>query len=195
MKIAATVLVVLMVAVMFWFVGQKRRTKRISERLRATPGATDSLRMQVLTGTAEDLGIVLPEPGDTTWGVVADIGLKGGAATVVALRDGNASLYVGPSSGVIGGVGHDAVRDAAMAAVREAADAVTLPAFEPGKPGPLPGENVVRIYVLTTGGLRETPEIPVALLLEKNHPLAPLFFRINDVITQLRLVAGRGGGE
>ena len=47
------------------------------------------------------------------WGVLTEFVAKGQPVTIVALDDGNASIYLGTGGGFIGGFGHESCRRAA----------------------------------------------------------------------------------
>ena len=144
------------------------------------------LRNQVLALTAEASGIP-PLGTNAVFGVVMDIGFPEGWATIVALADGNASLYLSGGGGVIGGVGHEKVRQAAIAMNQVADTFVKQTKATISTPLPKPGE--VTFYILTTRGIL-TATAKEEDLGEERDELSPLFYAAQDVITQLRLVSG-----
>lgn len=151
-------------------------------------GPAAAMRERILSSSAEQVGITVPETPNGVWGLVMDMGVDQGAATLVALIDGNASIYIGEQSGVIGGFAHEQVRLAAIAAVK----AVEVPAssFRPSGIEPLPPDGVIRFYALSREGLLASELVPADDLAAGNHRLSPLFTAANDVITQLRLISG-----
>ncbi len=106
--------------------------------------------------------------------------------TVLALSDGNASIYLSTGGGFIGGMGHQSIRQAAVNMVRVAG---TLgPQMTPTKTFPLPERGRTIFYVLTDAGVR-TGSATDDELRQQRHALAPLFFAGQGVITQYRLLS------
>ena len=73
------------------------------------PSAADPmytrLRNGALTTSARTVGVT-PRPGETrVFGVVIDIDIGGGTATVTSYASGDASLYLSNGGGTIGGIG------------------------------------------------------------------------------------------
>lgn len=120
------------------------------------------------------------------WGVVMDSTFDHGSASLVSLADGTASIYFSSGGGVIGGQFHEQVAAAAKSFVGRAAELTGLTAPAPDEQLPAPGYT--RFFLLTPGGTRmaEASENDLA---EGTHPLSPLFFAAQDVITQLRVVS------
>ena len=153
----------------------------------ATPGrdpaeVTGKLRAQLLHGTAAEFSI---EPVAGVWGVLMEIGYPDAAATLVALGDGTASLYLSSGGGVIGGGPHPSINAAARRLVGLAGGHLTK--MSPTSAFPLPASGEVTFYVLTTKGVLKTGA-PEEALGSGNHPLSELFFAGHDVITGLRKV-------
>ncbi len=114
-----------------------------------------------------------------------EIGYLEGTATVLSLSDGSASLYFSGGGGVIGGIGHESVRQAATTFVRTAGE------YQAGmnatKIFPLPRAGRTVFYLLTDSGVF-TADAAENDLGEERHTLSPLFYAGQDVITQLRIV-------
>ena len=147
------------------------------------------LRRRILLGTPADYGVAGPAG---VWAVAMDMGMKPATATVVALIDGNASLYTTGTFGVMGGVGHAQVRAAAMALCVLANSFVdaTVPTGDTGYPGP----GRIRFYLKTPDSLRMVEEDQAALG-AGDHRLSPLFLAAHDVLSTLRLATEAGGAE
>jgi hypothetical protein len=143
------------------------------------------LRNQIFSLTSEASGIP-PLGTNAVFGVVMDIGFPEGWATIVALADGNASLYLSGGGGVIGGVGHETVRQAAITMNQVADPFVKLTTATTSTPLPKTGD--VTFYILTTRGIL-TATAKEEDLGEQRDALSPLFYAGQDVITQLRLVS------
>ncbi len=117
----------------------------------ALPGADGgtSLRDELLHATAAQIGVM---PLRHVWGVLMERGYKKGVATVVALTDGTASMYISAGGAVTGGKAYGPARLAAVRLCDQAADVLgdLIPAVE----YPAPAKGRVRFYVLTDGGVR-----------------------------------------
>jgi len=141
------------------------------------------LRARILLSGAGDVGIKASKECPRVWGVVMDWPLGNATASVVALCDGNASLYTTATFGVIGGVGHDDVRRAATALVRDAdsfhreSKSTTDRSY--------PKADRVRFYLLTFSGLRVLEDDRNAIEAGKSR-YSPLFARAQDVLTEMR---------
>lgn len=153
------------------------------------PGpAVEKLRLQVLNASHEELKL---SPIGSIWGVLMELGFDHGWATVVALTDGSASLYLSSGGGVIGGGQHERAAQAAKALCRQAASLQS--------PGgrvdefPTPGPDRVRFYLLAVDGVR-TFECAESELAEGSHPFSALYARGQDVITALRELSSARGG-
>jgi hypothetical protein len=105
-------------------------------------------------------------------------------ATVIALADGNANIYVSSSGGCIGGISHEAVRSTAKTIVRLAAE--YLPQQKPVSSFPLPTKGQTVFYLLTDNGVSSGGAME-AELGEPRHALSRLFSAGQEVITQYRL--------
>ena len=146
----------------------------------------NELRDRILESTVDEVGI---ETDDHVWGVVWEFGLAQGAATVVSLSGGAASLYLSGGGGILGGEAHESVRQAVATFLEEANRTVEHSA--PTEILPLPVKDQVRFYWLTKQGLAMAEDTPPALL-EKDHPLHPLFIGANEVLAELRRVTTSG---
>lgn len=142
------------------------------------------LRDQILHGSRARFGLPPANKPNEPWGVVMDWGVTHGTATVIALSDGTASIYLSSGGGHIGGQGQESIRNAAKNAIAEAAEAQThaLPTSE----YPLPGRGEVIFYFLTDSGVFSA-KVTEAELQGQNHPLLKLGNRMQEIITQYRL--------
>jgi hypothetical protein len=108
-----------------------------------------SLRDELLRSTSAQIGVI---PMRHVWGVLMERGYAKGVATVVALADGTASMYISTGAAVTGAKAYGPARVAAMRLCDQAADGLgdMIPAHE----FPKPAKGRVRFYVLTDGGVR-----------------------------------------
>lgn len=144
------------------------------------------LRRQVLQGLRGK--VVLPAPKKTTepYAVVMDWNTGNAIATIVAISDGTASIYLSNGGGSIGGgQGNKEIRDAALSAVTMAAD--VQPQMETVVSYPLPMRGEVIFYLVTETGVFSA-SAPAKELAAGKHPLSPLGNAMQNIITQYRLV-------
>ena len=143
------------------------------------------LRHQALHRSRVELGLPKPSEATRPWGVLMETTYEDASVTVFAVSDGNASIYLSTGGGYIGGVGHEAVRRAAVNMVRVAG--TLAPLLSPAETYPLPDRGRTIFYVRTEAGVL-TGGATEAELGQRRHPLSELFFAGQDVITQFRLV-------
>lgn len=110
-----------------------------------------------------------------------------GAATVVALADGNASVHFSAGGSVIGAGAESAVRDAALQFCNVATRFVGE--SQPTSERSIPRAGRVRFYFMTTSGprLSEAEEAAVA---RGTDPLSPPCQAGNDLLTRWRVLSG-----
>jgi hypothetical protein len=109
------------------------------------------LREQALHFSREKVGIPAPTNKADAWGVLMDWGVQSGTATVVAMADGSASIYLSSGGGSIGGIGKEPIREAAKRAVAAAVQAKS--SAHPTATYPLPHTGEVFFYFLTDDGV------------------------------------------
>jgi hypothetical protein len=142
------------------------------------------LRNTMLQGSRSKFGLTATAKPTEPWGVLMDWGVQKGTASVVAMSDGSASVYLSSGGGYIGGIGQEPIRRAAQKAV-EVARAVRLPS-QPTTDYPLPEQHGVFFYFLTDAGvfvLRTSEQE----LNSSRHPLRELGDAMQRVITEYRL--------
>ncbi|HEX3069951.1 MAG TPA: hypothetical protein VHX14_15390 [Thermoanaerobaculia bacterium] len=141
------------------------------------------LRNQALTISGKDLGV--SQSTHEPFAVIMDIGYPQAVVTVVSFASGDASIYFSTGGGVLGGVGHESVRKAAVAFVHESSHLTAKMQSAANFPYAAPG--AVRFYVRTNAGtlVAEAPEKELA---SGKHEFSPLYIAGQGVITQLRLI-------
>ena len=147
------------------------------------------LRNLAFTGSKLSLGLPAGASANEPWGVLMDTSFTdGNSYTVLAVADGNASIYLSSGGGFLGGVGHESIRKAAKAMVS------TAKTFQPKMAlttsYPLPKGGHTTFYVLTDAGVFTATASQEALG-RKQHELSPLFYAAQEVITQYRLIHER----
>lgn len=149
--------------------------------------AMRGLRMMMLTTPAAEAGMLPTERFPKVFGVVMDMPISNGhTATIVSMCDGNASLYTTSTFGVLGGIGHESVRNASMQFVEIAQAHYDQAASASDFPYPV-GERV-RFYLLGFEGVRVI-ETSAAALTTRNDPFSSLWAAGQFVLNELRLVS------
>jgi hypothetical protein len=137
------------------------------------------LRRQVLDLTPEQLGSNAP-----ILAMLMETGYEQAVATLVAVADGTTSLYFSNGGGIIGAGAHESV-GAASGRWLEAAGAF-IPQLPPVDDPQPPDVHQTQFVAVTPEGLRASTTAEDELG-RGGHPLSPLFFAAQDVITQIRL--------
>jgi hypothetical protein len=160
-------------------VSQQGRTGK--DPARGGDNPYEGLRSRALTTPPSTIGITTGN--DEVWGVVMDLPVSNGTATVVAFSDGTASIYLTSGGGFIGGGRHAAVQQAAQAFVAAARTAKA--SFKPATAFPLPAPGQVRFYARVGDGVRMAEATQQALE-SAEHPLAAVYAAGHAVITAYR---------
>jgi hypothetical protein len=116
------------------------------------------------------------------WGALVEVGLKAGPATLVALRDGTTSLYLGNGGATIGAGAAETVAEGARSLLGAVEDA--LAHFAPVWEFPLPEPGRVRVVALTYAGPMGA-DAPQVELEDARHPLAALFTSSGAVLAEI----------
>ena len=167
-----------------WIIGQAVQIciKLSSMELKASnnPAVYIKLREHVLT---------MPLPARTDHKIlmlVMDWYLTSGLASVVAVFDGSASIYLGNGGGFLGGAQKSiAVRAAAAQAVKVAEQAIAN--FQTVQAADLPERGNVYFYARTDSGLLRAVASEKHLS-DTTSPLTPLGGAMQNIITQYRLL-------
>ena len=144
------------------------------------------LRNLNLQGSREKFNLP-PTPTPTVpWGVLMDWGVPHGTATVVALSDGSASIYLSNGGGFLGGAeSHESVRSAAKKMVAAAVEVQSQ--THATTDYPLPQQGEIFFYLLTDAGIF-TATAPQEDLSAHRNPLAKLGDAAQEVIKQYQLI-------
>jgi hypothetical protein len=163
--------------------------KRSQSQFTSKPAPFDvyqGLRNLTLKHERAEIGIPPMSRPTEPWGVLMDWGVEHGTATLVALSDGSASIYLSNGGGFLGGAeSHQSVRDVAKRTVAVAAE--FQPQSRETRTYPLPARGEITFYLLTDSGIF-TAKAPEGDL--KNHliPLSKLAEACMGVVTQYRLI-------
>jgi hypothetical protein len=130
----------------------------------------------------------VPDPGtfrsaDDVVAVAMDWPLGDHVITVLASSGGDASLSTTSTFGIIGGIGHESVRKAAMDLVRSARR--FLPLATATAAFPYPDKQTLRFYFVTPAGVRVV-SFPLRDVDRENSPARTLYAYAQNLITELR---------
>jgi hypothetical protein len=143
------------------------------------------LRNMVLCGTRERFGLAPTSSPMEPWGVVMDWGVPGGTATVMALSDGSASIYLSSGGGYLGGQNQESVRTAALHAITTACEYASQ--MQKTNDYNLPAAGEVIFYLLTDSGTFTASEKETELR-NQTHPLSKLGNAMQNIVTQYRIL-------
>lgn len=122
---------------------------------------------------------------DEVVAVVMDWPVGEQIVTILASSSGDASLYTTSTFGIIGGIGHENVRQVAKAFVATAQNHLTI--AHPTSEYPYPDNKTVDFYMVTAGGVR-TVSFSLEAVQKPNSAAQTLFDAGQQVMTQLRLI-------
>ncbi len=180
--------VVSFVAAFFWGFWKAHRDRFKTERFGyASPvKAYLGLRGQIFDGTLQRELVPSDFPSGEPWGVVMDWGAGQAVATIVAFRDGTASMYYSSGGGNLGGSQADPnIRAAAENALTVAAK--RLNQLRPALDFPIPAQQgQVFFYVLTPSGVYFGEGFQKELGANQ-HPLSELGDAMQAIVTGYRL--------
>ena len=159
------------------------RTRRLPSKAVDTD-VMKELRLRVLRDLPGGLGH--NRQPDEPIVALMDISFPNATATVFGAATGDSSIYLSSGGGVLGGIGHENVRVAAIAFVHESAK--HLNEMKVTSEFPYPSAGHVRFYIRTRDAVYSV-ERPEQDLGEKRDPLWPLFYAGQNVLTELRKVA------
>lgn len=160
----------------------------LSRRKRASEPEAEvysGLRQQVLSLTPDQLG---DEAANAPiLALLMETGYPEAVATLVAVADGSTSLYFSNGGGVIGAGTHAPVAEASRRFLETGHSFLQRLSPVTGPTPPAAGDT--QFVAVLAVGLRGDVA-PEDELGEERHPLSPLFYAGQDVITQIRLIDG-----
>ena len=143
------------------------------------------LRTLFLSTTPDSINAKPSKEYPIVFGVAIDWPIGENTATIVSLLDGSASLYTTSTFGILGGIGHSAVRLAAQEFVKKSnlyvADATPTTSF------PYPDKGHARFYFLTYAGVK-TLQVAPSQITPGTGKYADLFGLGQAVLNELRIV-------
>lgn len=144
-----------------------------AESTQGDPAVTEALRKMALSAPLPFKG----SPNEPIM-VVVDMNFGIVGTTVLATKEGDASLYTSKGGAILGGGGKPHIHAAALKLIRESAKHIQ--AMTPTTTFPLPSSGNVRFYVRTPQQVY-TAEASLQRLLDDTDPLASLFGAAMDV--------------
>jgi hypothetical protein len=124
----------------------------------------------------------------TVYGVLTDWDIGAVVVTIMAMRDGTASLYTTSTFAVIGAHGHENIRKAAVRYVKLAEQYID--SSKAVTDFPYPKSNQVYFYILTYDGVRLCVGDELAIELGSD-PTRHLFAAAQNVLTELRVITDK----
>jgi hypothetical protein len=133
----------------------------------------------------------IPEPGSDTGedevvAVLMDWPLGPQVITVLASSAGDASLYTTATFGIIGGIGHEKVRQAATAFVSCARHFLNITNLTTNFP--YPDDKSLLFYMVTPSGVRSV-SFSMNDIKQADSPARALYYYGQQVVTELRLIS------
>jgi hypothetical protein len=140
------------------------------------------MRNQALSFRRADFRTPDPPPEAPIWGVIMESNYSTVTATLLTLIDGTTSLYLSSGGGIIGGEGHENIREANAAFIRTANQCYQH--LKPCESFPVPTSGQTIFYARTDSSVFNADGLDVDLV-KGQHPLSPLFKAGHRVLTPL----------
>lgn len=166
--------------------GQQQQDTTQQKKVDPNNNPYHDLRNMAFSATAEQIGVQLPSDQTKIYGVIMDWDLGEGTATLVSFLAGDASLYLSSGGGVIGGSGHENVKQAGKAFIDKAEK--FLNKTTKTETTPLPDKDGVKFYFLTNKGKFVGQEHMMNFENNSSEWL-DLFEEGNKLITEIRISA------
>lgn len=148
----------------------------------------EGLRSMALNTSATRLGLDLPKAPTTAYGVIIDMGVGHGTATLVAFSTGDASLYLSTGGGVIGGGQHPSVKRSAIDLIQSVQ--TSLASFSSTTEFDVPPSGKVRFYILTNKGILTAIESEDQIN-SGTLPLSPVWHAGQKLLTEIRMASDK----
>jgi hypothetical protein len=123
---------------------------------------------------------------DEVVAIVMDWPMGDVTVSVLSSSGGDASIYTTSTFGVLGGIGHEKVRVAAVAFVSTAQRFLDL--TTPAREFPYPDKQTLHFYMVTAAGVR-TVSFPMKDIERSGSPAWKLYGAAQNVVTELRLIS------
>jgi hypothetical protein len=146
------------------------------------------MRARLFTMTSQQLKLTEDRSPGQPWAVIMETGYPDATATLLAIEDGSASLYLSNGFVVIGGGEHPSVAAAAERLVEVSSEFVGDMKFT--RSFPKPDAGMTTFYLRTDVGTY-TVSAPEKELAYKHERLTPLFYSAQDLLTEIRKITDR----
>ncbi|MFD2517596.1 hypothetical protein [Salinimicrobium flavum] len=180
--------IVAIIAIGF-FISRTVKTNKASAEQVQLPGKTPQqnpymeMRNMAFSTKAEQLG--LPNiADDKVYGLITEMAMNPGSATVISFLTGDTSLYLSSGGGFIGAGQHEEVRQMLAQKVDRFQNYLSK-ARKIDEPS-LPEEGTVNFNFLTKNGIYSVTQNMTDLESGKSE-FSDLFKEVNEIITQIRL--------
>lgn len=150
------------------------------------------MRLKMLTVWPKDMGRTPSPEFPYVSEVVMDWPIETTTVTVVSIATGDASIYTTGTFGVLGGIGHESVREAATNCVKVAQQYFDEATPTTEYPYPAPGR--VRFYLVGYDHVRVVDADLEAVVRGKDKR-SDLYVAAQRVVTEMRLITQRQKGQ
>lgn len=133
-----------------------------------------NLRRKALETNPQTLGLPGDFKEDEPYGLLMELGMPNSVVTLACFADGDARVYYKTGGGMVGGVSHESIRKASKDLI--ALTQKALPRMTKTNTHPLPAQDRVRFYALTSRGTFTT-ETDRRALAKPERAFDPVFQR------------------
>jgi hypothetical protein len=165
-----------------------KKKKTIAEKTQPSENSAEQnpyldIRKMAFTAKADQIG--LDNIGeDKVYGLITEMGMDVGSATVISFLTGDTSLYLSSGGGFIGAGQHEEVREMVSEKV-EGFQKYLSKAKKISEPE-LPKDGKVNFNFLTKNGIYSVTQSMIDLETGKSE-LSDLFLEVNEIISEIRL--------
>jgi hypothetical protein len=151
------------------------------------------LRGRLLASSPSEFRLKPTRELPRVWAALLEVGVPNGAASIVAVADGSASMYTSVGGGMIGVGEHPSGREAAMNFLKKVESLHDLMPVASDLPLPQSGEHA--LVALSHDGTRRRVVVAMNDLQDGTHPLFAAFDAGQDLITAMRLLQEKSAAE
>jgi hypothetical protein len=155
--------------------------------------ANVDLRARLISSSSTQFGLKPTTELPRVWAALMDVGVPNGAASIVAVADGSASMYTSVGGGVIGAGEHPTGRQAAMHFLKTVESLLDL--IPVAKDAPLPPSGDYALVALTHDGTRRRVTAAEKTLQARTGPVFAGFDAGLELMTAMRLLQEKLAAE
>jgi len=155
--------------------------------------ANVDLRARLLSSSPTQFGLKPTTELPRVWAALMDVGVPNGAASIVAVADGSASMYTSVGGGMIGAGEHPSGRQAAMHFLKTVESLLDL--IPVAKDVPLPPSGQYALVALTHDGTRRRATAAEKALHDGTGPVFAGFDAGLELMTAMRLLQEKLAAE